>query len=177
MLDVAYAYRRYGFIGEEFLTWLWFVVDNRFELLEEVDPEIEALEIGKRMVLQNRRAEGGMETLTIKGDNPDLEEALLAIRKGAMVSEVHLVYRKGDGNWEFTLKGESLDISGLKAPETAQATSPEELEGAVIERIGLYDAVIVLVERLFGRFIQLRIHSDWEGVEMPAIRKWLEKRP
>ena len=28
MLDVAVAYNRFKFLGEEFLTWLWFVIDQ-----------------------------------------------------------------------------------------------------------------------------------------------------
>ncbi|MFZ7124880.1 MAG: hypothetical protein ACOWWM_01850 [Desulfobacterales bacterium] len=176
MLDVAYAYRRYQFLGDEFLTWLWFVVDNRYALLREVDPEIDALEIGSRMVLQNRRANEGIETLTIKGDNADLEEARLALKKGAMVSEIHLVYRAGEQEWQFSLKGESLNLSNLKTPETGRVESSDELEGAVIEKLFLYGKVTELIRELFRRFIRIRIANEWKDSEIPAIRKWLDAK-
>ena len=46
MLDVAVAYRRYQFLGEEFLTWLWYVVEKNQDLIKNFDPRFVALEIG-----------------------------------------------------------------------------------------------------------------------------------
>ena len=28
MLDLAVAYNRYRFLGDEFLTWLWYTIEN-----------------------------------------------------------------------------------------------------------------------------------------------------
>ena len=28
MLDIAVAYNRYKFLGNEFLTWLWFMIET-----------------------------------------------------------------------------------------------------------------------------------------------------
>lgn len=174
MLDIAYAYRRYQFLGDEFLTWLWFVVDNRYDLLKEVDPDIDALEVGNRMVLQNRKVNEGTETITIKGDHADLKEAVLALKKGAMVAEMHMFYRAGEQEWQFTLKGESLNIANLKTPETGGVESSDELEGAVIEKAHFYSRVTQLIRTLFQRFIQIRIHDAWKQIELPEMRKWLK---
>lgn len=173
MLDVAVAYRRYQFVGDEFLTWLWYILENDTRLLNRIDPDIAALEIGNRMVFENRYRKDSQETVTIKGEEANMDEGLLALKKGAMVTEVNLVYRSGDQEWRFNLKGESLNLSSLRVPETAKIETREDIEGAVIEKIYLYDKIVTLMNRLFNHFIKLRVSSEWSAKTVPAIRKWM----
>ncbi len=173
MLDVAVAYSRYQFLGEEFLSWLWFVIENDHRLLQQLDPDLAALEIGHRMVLVNRRHRDTGETVTIRGDHAGMEEGLLTLKKGGMVAEIHLIYRSGDNEWQFSLKGESLNLSSLKVPATGRVETEEEIEGAVIEKIYLYERVIGLINRLYARFIKLRLGDEWNKVVVPAVRQWI----
>ena len=85
MLDVAVAYNRYQFLGEEFLTWLWYVIEKDQNLIKNFDNDFVALEIGNRIVFENRRKESG-ERITIKGDGASLEEGILTLKKGALVT-------------------------------------------------------------------------------------------
>ena len=64
MLDIAVAYNRYRFLGNEFLTWLWFSIENDMETLRKSDPDFLDLDVGNRMVLENRLA-NGKENITI----------------------------------------------------------------------------------------------------------------
>ena len=113
MLDVAVAYNRYQFLGEEFLTWLWYVIEKDQNLIKNFDKDFVALEIGNRIVFENRRKESG-ERITIKGDGASLEEGILALKKGALVTELNIVYKSAELTWQFTLKGESLNFSSLQ---------------------------------------------------------------
>ena len=174
MLDVAIAYNRYRFLGNEFLTWLWYTLENRSAQLLEIDPDLSTLEIGNRMVLENRRSEG-LETITIKGDDAGLEEGLLALKKGALVTEMNLIYRSGDNTWQFNLKGESLNISSFKTPETAVTQTKEDIEGAVLEKIFLYEKVILFIEGAFRHFVRLRIKKDWEKKMITQMKQWINK--
>ena len=174
MLDVAVAYSRYQFLGEEFLTWLWFVIENDHPALQKLDPELAALEIGHRMVLVNRRHRESGETVTIKGDHAGMDEGLLTLKKGGMVAEIHLVYRSGDHEWQFSLKGESLNISSLKVPASGKVEREEEIEGAVIEKIYLCEKAVDLINQLYGRFIKLRLGNAWHQDVVPLVRKWIE---
>ncbi len=173
MLDIAVAYRRYQFIGDEFLTWLWYTLEQDARLLTRIDPEIAALEIGNRMVFENRYRKDNEETVTIKGEEANMDEGLLALKKGAMVTEVNLVYRSGDQEWRFNLKGESLNLSSLRVPETGKIETREDIEGAVIEKTYLYDKIIKLINVLFQYFIKLRISNEWSTKTVPGIRKWI----
>jgi hypothetical protein len=173
MMDVSAAYRRYQFLGGEFLTWLWFVIETEPDSLRGIDPDLLSLEIGNRMVLERRPQRGGLETVTIKGDHAGMEEGLLAVRKGALVAEMNLVFTAGEHQWHFSLKGESLNISGLKVPETAPMESTEEVEGAVIDKTFLCDRIVQLVDNLYRRFIGLRLGSGWSETLVPRMRKWI----
>jgi hypothetical protein len=174
MLDVAIAYNRYRFLGNEFLTWLWYTLENRSEQLVKIDADLSTLEIGNRMVLENRRSEG-LETITIKGDDAGLEEGLLALKKGALVTEMNLIYRSGDITWQFNLKGESLNISSFKTPETAVTQTKEDIEGAVLEKIFLYEKVILFIEGAFRYFVRLRISDDWEKKMISQMKQWINR--
>lgn len=173
MLDIAVAYRRYQFIGDEFLTWLWFVIEQDAPLLRRLDNEMASLEIGNRMVLENRYRKDSGETVTIKGDEANMDEGLLALKKGAMVAEVNLVYRSGDHEWRFNLKGESLNLSSLKVPETGKVETRDDIEGAVIEKVYLCEKITNLINAVFAHFIKLRVSNDWSAKTVPAIRKWI----
>lgn len=171
MLDIAVAYNRYKFLGNEFLTWLWFMIETDQNRLRRYDPDLVSLSIGSRLVLENTR-NNAKETITIKGEDANLEEGLLSLKKGAVVTEIHLSYKSGAQHWQFSLKGESLNISNLKLPETGPVETPEDLEGAVIEKAYLMEKVIGLVNNLFSHFVKLRVSDEWRNQTVSLIRKW-----
>jgi len=171
MLDIAVAYNRYKFLGNEFLTWLWFMIENDQVSFRQHDPDLVSLNVGNRLVLENT-LNNAKETVTIKGDNASLEEGLVALTKGAVVTEIHLSYKTGSQNWEFSLKGESLNISNLKLPETGPVETPDDLEGVVLEKVYLIEKVIGLVTNLFSHFIHLRVSTTWQNQTVSRIRKW-----
>ena len=174
MLDVAVAYKRFKFLGDEFLTWLWFVIDQDSSILKKMDPELTSLEIGNRIVLKKRNKKAA-ERITIKGEDADLDEAMLALKKGALVAEFNLIYRSAQQKWQFTLKGESLNLSSLKTPQIAPPESQDDLEAAVLEKIFLYDKILQFLEKLYKHFIKLRISNNWQGREIGLIKKWIGK--
>ena len=173
MLDVAVAYNRYKFIGNEFLTWLWFTIDTNQPFFQKVDETITSLYLGNRIVLENNINDTS-ELITIKGDDAGLEEGLLSLRKGAVVIEMNLSYKTENQDWKFTLKGESLSFSSLKVPETGPVETKEDIEGMVLEKAYLYEKAINLVNRLFNIFLKLRSTVEWNQQTVPKIKKWIQ---
>lgn len=173
MLDVAIAYNRYKFIGNEFLTWLWFTIDTDQHFFQKVDDAITSLYLGNRIVLENS-VNDTSEIITIKGDDAGLEEGLLSLRKGALVIEMNLSYKTENQEWKFTLKGESLSFSGLKVPETGPVETKPDIEGMLLEKAYLYEKAIALVNRLFHFFLQLRSSLAWNQKTVPDIKRWIQ---
>ena len=119
MLDIAVSYNRYKFIGYEFLTWLWFTIEKNSQHIN--------ITIGNRIVLENR-SQSSLEKITITGDDAGLEEGILSLRKGALVTELNLIYQEDDNKWQFSLKGESLSISGFKLPDFSMQNGSDNME-------------------------------------------------
>lgn len=172
MLDIAVSYNRYKFLGYEFLTWLWFIMENQQDILKESDKELVSLDIGNRIVLENNKNDT-TESVTIKGDKAGLEEGILSLQKGAVVTELNLVYKAGNNEWRFNIKGESLNISSLKTPETGPVETKEDVEAALLEKVYLYERIFVLINNLYKHFISLRVTGRWEKDVVPSIRKWI----
>ena len=120
-------------------------------------------------------AKAAFETVTIKGDDPGLEEGQTALQKGALVSEMSLTFKADDQRWRFTLKGESLHVTGLRVPDTGPVQTEADLDGAIIEKVFLVERALRLVDGLFSRFIQVRISGSWQGETVAAMQKWIGK--
>jgi hypothetical protein len=173
MLDVAVAYNRYQFLGEEFLTWLWYVIEKDQNLIKNFDNDFVALEIGNRIVFENRKKESG-ERITIKGDGAGLEEGILTLKKGALVTELNAIYKSAELSWQFTLKGESLNVSSFNLPITGLIESDEDIEGFVLEKIFLYDKILNILENIYIQFIKLRLSRNWQNKMVPKLRDWIK---
>lgn len=173
MLDIAVAYNRYIFVGQEFLTWLWFLSETDPDSLSSIHPELTDFRIGNRIVLENRYGDDRIETLTIKGDTAGLEEGKLALTKGAIVTEMQVVLLSGENEWKFVIKGENTGLFNLKTPDTAAVKDEEEMEGAIIEKIFLLKKCHEIMDTVFIFFIKKRISEDWKTT-LHSIRKWIK---
>jgi hypothetical protein len=174
VLDISVAYNRYKFVGYEFLTWLWYAIEHDPAQLNHVIPENINFTIGNRIMLQNA-VHDAVETITIKGDDAGLEEGVLALKKGALVTEIHLRVTEAENEWQLTLKGESLNISNLRLPETGQIEKKEDVEGAVLEKIFLYEKILGWLDAVYDFFIKIRCSPEWNDGIIPHIKKWIQQ--
>jgi len=172
MLDLAVAYNRYRFLGDEFLTWLWFLVETDQNAFREIDADFTELEIGNRVVLENRQKKS-LERISIRGDDAGLEEGRLALKKGALLTELSLIFKTGEHQWQFSLKGESLNISNLKTPGPALPPSAEEMEDFILDKSEQINKITNFVELAFKAFIRARVSNAWKTKKVPNIKKWI----
>ena len=174
MLDIAIAYNRYKFIGYEFLTWLWFIIEKDPDIISKTTKEPAFLEVGNRLVLENYK-NNIVEKIIIKGDDPDLEEGRLALKKGAFVIEINLLFNHNNLKWNFNIKGENFNIEGLKIPTPKLLETKEDLDGLILEKKYLYQIIVDFINSLFDYFIKLRISNNWIDNTVPDIKNWLYK--
>jgi len=172
MLDLAVAYNRYRFLGDEFITWLWFLIETDQNAFREIDPDCTELEIGSRVVLENRQKKS-LERISIRGDDAGLEEGRLALKKGALLTELSLIFKTGEHQWQFSLKGESLNLSNLKTPGPALPPSAEEMESFILEKSEQLNKITNFIELAFKAFMRVRVSNKWENKMVPNIKKWI----
>lgn len=173
MLDIAVAYNRFSFIGNEFLTWIWYLIESDPDKITDSQNHLIPLTIGNHIVLENKGKEDKMEVISIKGDDADLKEGKLALKKGAVVTELNLAFAENELAYQFNIKGESLHLTGLKPPETGKVEKKEELDGAILEKYFLYGRVCDVVDALFKRFILLRLSESWNKESLYKIKAWI----
>ena len=172
MLDIAVAYNRYKFIGYEFLSWLWYAIERSPGSLASKNNESGSIRIGNRIVLENFTKDK-TESITIKGDDPNLDAALLSLKNGALVTEINLVYKFNEQEWQFTLKGESFSITNLKTPQRGPVDTLEETEGAVLEKAFLLEQILQYLDFLYKTFIKKRLSPAWKQTIVPELKKWV----
>jgi len=172
MLDIATAYNRYKFLGHEFLTWLWYLIETDGHRLGQGDPPAIVLALGKRIVLENPR-EDHAEKVTIKGDYANFEAGILPLRQGSLVTELSLEAKSAEMTWEFNLKGESLSVANMKMTTTGPIESLDDVEGAVLEKVYLLETILQFIDTLFERFLKMRVSNEWEAKTVSKIQQWL----
>ncbi len=171
MLDVAVSFKRYSFIGLEFLTWLWWATEEDPDQLTRAAGEPAILFVGNRIVLEKRQRED-VERVTIKGDAAQMDEGVLALKKGAQVRDVNLVMEIGEQKWSFNLNGETMAFTTLKTPPTAPVRMVDEMEGAIIEKAAMLDKPLTIMHDIFKHFISVRTSQSWRD-EVIKVRQWI----
>ncbi|MBU1168809.1 MAG: hypothetical protein KKD44_04505 [Proteobacteria bacterium] len=174
MLDIAVSYNKYKFLGHEFLTWLWYVIARDQGAFTDSSGSSFSLIIGNRIVCENIVEDNTVETVIIKGDNAGLEEGLLALRKGSVVTELSLSLNYLEQHWEFNLKGENFHFTGFKHPETEKITKKEDREGALLEKIYLYSKAVELIDQVFSDFLKLRLSEKWKTDILNSMKVWIK---
>jgi hypothetical protein len=151
-----------------------FVYGNYLVFSLRIDRKtVSAKLVKKHVVIESeKRHKKTVERITIKGENAGLEEAMLALQKGALVAELNLIYRSAEQKWQFTLKGESLNLSSMKTPKIAAPESSEDMEGFILEKIFLYDKILQFIEKLYKTFIRYRLSDHWQNRDVALIKKW-----
>jgi len=163
-----------GFLGREFLTWLWFKSEERdSSIYIPGSGDIEVIFI-RRMVLESGEGEYS-ESVLCQGQHTDLKEGREALKQGKKVKEARIRLNKGRHEWEFTFKADEFRIQSLRLPKIMSLQEESEgLEGRVLERIALVEEAVNAMDALFQLFLSQRIQPDWEGGDLNRLRKWIQ---
>ncbi len=162
-----------GFLGKEFLTWLWYKSDAQ-EGLMTVGPEALSAEVWMtdRIVLSG--AGQGAERVAVRTEDPTLSlEARTALAQGKKVEQARLRIISGQREWSATIKGETLAVSSIKIP----ALLTKEEDDKLRERFMLLDQIDEMLEFLFKSFAELRWDTEKWGAEREAMKVWIAAGP
>ena len=174
MLDIATAYNKYKFLGNDYLTWIWFLIENNKNISSIINSEdLISLEVGNSIVLENRLGDKSKEKITIKGDKAGLEEGTTALKKGAFVTYINLICKINEDEYKFSIKGESFNITGLKTPKIDLSKIEDETEGMVLEKTFFIFKICKVIDTLFLTYINQRTSDDWNNKGLQEIKNWI----
>jgi hypothetical protein len=175
MLDIATAYNKYKFIGNDYLTWIWFLIEKNHNISSIINSkDVIIIEIGNSIVLENKLGDKSKEKISIRGDQAGLEEGTTALKKGAYVTEINLICKINEDEYKFTIKGESFNITGLKTPKTDISKNEDEIESIVLEKCFFSFKIFEVLDTLFLKYLEKRTSDEWKNKELQEIKSWIE---
>ncbi len=163
------------YLGQDFLTWLWFKSEQQGGLFRNTKGEYFELYLEQRIQVQGGEGES-KETTLCRGPHSELREARHGLAAGKKVTQAQLRFEQNAAAWQLQLKAEDFTLSGLKTPKVQ--TRPEEGEdpdGPFLEKIYLIEKALAMLDSLYAAFLTTRLGNDWPE-ERSAVKEWVEKR-
>ncbi len=155
------------FLGNEFLLWLWFVLETEGDTIKLADESEISIMLARSLVLECPRGQTGKESIT--SDAPTrLPEARRAVQSGKLPRKAGLTIVRHDQPYELTLHAENLGVSAAKLPPTDEEDDRARIE----ERITQIRHLVESLDLLYDAYGRRRLSADWTK-ETTRMRKWL----
>ncbi len=165
------------FIGQEFLTWLWYKSEERGGSVFLPGTGDILLVFEKHMVLESGDGES-LERITCKGLQTELQEARTGLFMGKKLEQARIYLAKGEYEWRLTFGATLFEYRSVSLPRTVspneEAADPMAWEAKVLERIGMSEEAMHTLDELFRMFLQIRTSPEWQQ-ELAKIQNWIAK--
>ena len=155
------------FLGNEFLLWLWFYLENEGDTIKLSDGSEAALMIARSLTLECPRGQFGKESISSDGPSK-LPEAHRAIQAGKLPRKMGLILVRQESQYELTLQAELLAIGAARLP----APEAEDDRARHEERITQLRHLLETLDLLYAAFLERRLGDPWTK-ETAKIKKWL----
>ena len=157
------------FLGNEYLLWLWYVLDHENDVVPLADKSEVAVMLTRTLTLECPRGVTGKETISSDGPTR-LPEARRAIQSGKLPRKVGLMLVRHDQAYELTLSAENLAINGARLP----ATEADDDRGCLEERVTQLRHLLETLDLMYDTFAERRATDSWPK-ELAKMQKWLQR--
>ncbi|MEZ6135334.1 MAG: hypothetical protein R3C53_10535 [Pirellulaceae bacterium] len=143
------------FLGNEFLMWLWWMLETETDTFTlDDDTEVTAM-LTKTLSLECPLGEHGKETISAEVPTK-LAEAIQAIRSGKLPRKSGMTLVRQGQQFDLVLQAETFAISGAKIHcDDADDAHDIDLRIDAIRMLG------ETVDKLFHAFCTRRVSNDW----------------
>ena len=174
-MDLIDLLKEKAFLGQEFLTWVWYQSEVNSGLLEIKGYGPAEIWFEDRLTLESGSGDA-KQKVTCQGKDLDLAEARTALKEGKKVSQAKMRIASDGREWRLTVKAEGFDWSAVKAPKTLdpEEEEPEEMAGRLLDRVAVISELTKLFDALYAQFLEVRLTPAWEEDELAKIRRWLK---
>jgi hypothetical protein len=165
------------FLGQEFLTWLWYKSEERGGSVFLPGTGDIQLVFEKHMLLESGQGES-QEKLICRGLQAELQEARTGLLMGKKLEQARIYLAKGDYEYRLTFGATLFEFRNVSLPRTIsaneEAADPLAWEAKVLERISMAEDALQTMDELFRIFLQIRTSSDWSK-ELASMKNWIAK--
>ena len=176
IMDLVDLIAEKRFLGQEFLTWLWWKSEERGGTIAVPGLGDITVVFEKHMLLEFGEGET-TEKIICSGLQAELQEARTGLQMGKKLEQARIVIGQNDYEFSFTLAAGLMEFRNVRLPKTEatendKSENPEEVEGAILERIFLLEELIRLVNDLFRMFLAVRVGDEWRD-ELVKLKRWV----
>lgn len=160
----------FGFLGEEFLTWLWYRLETEGGDFDLGDGHVVGVSLDDFLAFAPRDDDETEHTLR-KGVPSRSSSARAALRAGRRLRRAKLVLAKGELQWSFVLDASCMGLRSIKLPD-----DDEEAEGPAersLDRAANFLLLHELVTRLYREFLRVRLRREYLGSDGERQAAWM----
>jgi hypothetical protein len=160
----------FAFLGEEFLTWLWFRLETEGGDFDLGDGHVVGISLDDFLAFAPRDDDETEHTMR-KGVPSRSSSARAALRAGRRLRRAKLVLAKGELQWSFVLDAACMGLRSVRLPD-----DDEEAEGPADksrDRIANFLLLHELVSRLYREFLRLRLRREYLTNEGERQAAWM----
>ncbi len=160
----------HGFLGEEFLTWLWFRCETESGEFALPGGRVVGVLLDDLLTFAAPHEDETEQTLR-HGAPTRTAEARTSLRQGRRLKKARLLVAEGQNQWSATIDGTTLRLSGVKLPDDSEdvGSDPERSE----ERAGNWLALHEIVHALYREFLRVRLRPDYLRTTAEAQATWM----
>ncbi len=157
------------FLGNEFLLWLWYVLDHESDTVVLADGSEVTVMLARSLTLECPRGQTGRQTITSDGP-ARLPEARRAIQAGKLPRKAGLTLVRHHRQYELALHAETLAVGGAKLPPPEAEEDRARLE----ERVDQLRHLLETLDLLYDAFGRVRLGENWPK-ELARLQRWLQR--
>lgn len=162
----------HGFLGEEFLTWLWFQWETEGGEFPLAGGRVVGVALDDFLSFAALTEDETEQTLR-RGLPTRTAEARTALRQGHRLRKARLLLAEGDRQWTATLDAPTMTLSGVKLPDDAEECESEADRTA--DRAANWLALHEIVQALYGVFLKDRLRDDYRATGAEAQAAWMAR--
>ena len=144
----------HGFLGEEFLTWLWFRWETDGGEYELARGQTVGIALDDFLAFAAPSDDETEQTLR-HGLPTRTAEARTALRQGRRLKKAKLIIAEGSRQWAATLDATTMTLSGVRLPEDAEDV--ETPQDRTADRTANWIAIYEVVMAVYGVFLRERL--------------------
>ena len=162
-----------AFLGEEFLTWLWFKIETDGGEFELDQGRHVGVSFDDFIAFAPRDGDESEHTLR-KGAPSRSVEAAASLRNGRRLTRARLILAEGDAVWHVVLDGPTMNLLSVKLPDDdPEAADADERS---LERVQAFLTLRGTLARLYRQFLLERLDEGYLTSGAEAQANWMAAR-
>jgi hypothetical protein len=162
----------HGFLGEEFLTWIWFRWESDGGEFRLPGGRVVGVALDDLLTFGAPSDDETEQTLR-RGLPTRTEEARTALRQGRRLRRARMILAEGPRQWTVTVDGSSLRLASAKLPEDAEECESEQ--DRTTDRAANWLALHELIQSLYGQFLRERLAPGYKQAGGERQAAWMQK--